>query len=87
MCKNKEINKEIYEIKQKVGVFRFGRVSGSGFGSGFGSGSEPETRPKPARNFLQNPNPNRRQNLQPETALLRRANSRVTSASDILMIV
>ena len=69
MCKNKEINKEIDETKQKVGVFRFGRVSGSGFGSGFGSGSEPETRPKPARNFLQNPNPNRRQNLQPETAL------------------
>ena len=63
MCKNKEINKEIDETKQKVGVFRFGRVSGSGFGSG----SEPETRPKPARNFLQNPN--RRQNLQPETAL------------------
>ena len=70
MCKNEEINKEIYETKQKVGVFRFGRVSGSGFGSGFVSGSEPETRPKPARNFLQNPNPNRRQNLQPETALL-----------------
>ena len=65
MSKNKEINKKIDETKQKVGGFRFGRVSGSGFGSG----SEPETRPKPARNFLQNPNPNRRQNLQPETAL------------------
>ena len=46
MCKNKEINQKIDETKQKVGVFRFGRVSGSGFGSGFGSGSEPETRPK-----------------------------------------
>ena len=53
MCKNKEINKEIDETKQKVGVFRFGRVSGSGFGSGFGSGSEPETRPK----FFAKPEP------------------------------
>ena len=49
MSKNKEINKKIDETKQKVGGFRFGRVSGSGFGSG----SEPETRPK----FFAKPEP------------------------------
>ena len=47
---------KIDETKQKVGGFRFGRVSGSGFGSGFGSGSEPETRPK----ILAKPSPSNR---------------------------
>ena len=69
MSKNKEINKEIDETKQKVGVFRFGRVSGSGFGSG----SEPETRPK----FLAKPEP------EPKTKFATRNSTNISYPVDL----